>query len=167
MTDPLACADNTPSQDFNCPPDDATYALLTGQPLNTDHKTRLSLSRVTHISIDPTVPKTPAAAANDGEAGGESEESDPDRVIINARGATEADGLLNDEELVALFTRGHRLQSAYNEGLLRIQNCNVALFGQRARLESTQPGFHEPAYTSYTHYWKSVLGICFLFRDLH
>lgn len=156
---------DTTTPDFNCPPNDATYSLLTGQLLNDEQKGRLSLSRVTHVSVDPTVPRTQDTPAKSDEDG-ESEESDPDRVIVNARNSTDADGLLNDDELVALFAGGCRLRSAYDEGLSRIQNSKVAVYGERGFLQSTQPGFHEPAYTSYTHYWKSVLGMstCYQYR---
>ena len=144
--------------DFNCPPRDAAYALLTGQTLNTEHRNHLSSSRVTHISIDPSVPKTEDTPSKDVDQG-DSEESDPDRVITNARSAIAADGLLSDDELLSLFSQGHRLFSAYDIGLSRIQNHNIALYGDRASLQQTQPGFHEPSYTSYTHYWQSVLGV--------
>ncbi|KAF9452686.1 Endonuclease/exonuclease/phosphatase [Macrolepiota fuliginosa MF-IS2] len=146
--------------DFNCPPNDAAYALLTGQPLNAEHKERLAFSRVTHVSVDPTVPRTPKPTMNNEEEG-EAEAVDPDRVITSARAATDADGLLSNEELVALFSRGCRLRSAYGEGLSQIQNHNIALFGERVLLECTHPGFHEPSYTSYTHYWKSILDYIF------
>lgn len=143
--------------DFNCPPDDATYSLLTNQPLTAVHADRLSLSRVTHISVDPTVSGITKIATGDEEEGGEAE-SDPDRIITNARAATKVDGLLDDKELFALFAPGHPLESAYDKGLSQVQDHNIALFGARASLQRTQPGFHEPAYTSYTHFWKSVLG---------
>jgi len=139
--------------DFNCPPRDAAYALLTGQTLNTEHRNHLSSSRVTHISVDPSVPEDNPSKDVD------QEESDPDRVITNARSAIAADGLLNDDELLSLFSQGHRLSSAYDTGLSRIQNHNIALYGDRVSLQQTQPGFHEPSYTSYTHYWQSVLGV--------
>ncbi|KXN89942.1 putative RNA exonuclease C9B6.11c [Leucoagaricus sp. SymC.cos] len=145
--------------DFNCPPNDAAYSLLTGQTLNTEQKDRLSSSRVTHISVDPAVPKTQTTLAKDDEEGGE--ESDPDRVITNARAATVEDGLLSDEELESLFSQGHRVLSAYDNGLSRIQNSSIALYGDRVPFQRTRPGFHEPSYTSYTHYWKSVLDYIF------
>ncbi|EKM83805.1 hypothetical protein AGABI1DRAFT_51286, partial [Agaricus bisporus var. burnettii JB137-S8] len=151
--------------DFNCTPNDAAYSLLTGQPLNNDHKDHLSHSRVTHVSVDPTVPKS---SVNSAEDEGESEESDPDRIITNARSATETDGLLNNAELVSLYTQGHVLQSAYNEGLSRISNSpGIALYGEREHLPTTQPGFHEPSYTCYTHYWKSVLDYIFFIPPQH
>ncbi len=143
--------------DFNCLPNDATYSLLTNRPLTAEHTDRLSLSRVTHVSVDPTVPTTPKTAMKDEEEGG----SDPDRIITSARAATRADGLLDEEELLTLFAQGYLLESAYDKGLSQIQDHNVALFGERALLQRTQPGFHEPAYTCYTHYWKSVLGTYF------
>jgi RNA exonuclease NGL2 len=152
--------------DFNCTPNDATYSLLTGQPLSDDHKGHLSRSRVTHVSVDPTVPISPVNSAEEEDG---SEESDPDKVITNARSATEADGLLNDTELVSLFAQGHILRSAYDEGLSRIDSnsSRIALYGGREHLPTTQPGFHEPSYTCYTHYWKSVLGELDLCRRNH
>lgn len=149
--------------DFNCPPNDAAYALLTGQTLNAEHKDRLSHSRVTHISVDPSVPKTQTTPSKGDEEGGEgdSEESDPDRVITNARNATDADGLLDDHELTALFSNGHRLFSAYDVGLSKMQDSNIALYGDRVSLQRTQPGFFEPSYSCYTHYWQSVLDYIF------
>lgn len=136
---------------------------MTGQALNAEHKDRLSHSRITHISVDPSVPKTQNSPAQDEEngGGGENEESDPDRVITNARDATDADGLLDDGELTALFTQGHRLLSAYDVGLSKIQTSDIALYGDRIPLQRTQPGFHEPSYSSYTYYWQSVLGVPF------
>lgn len=143
--------------DFNSTPDDATYSLLTGQPLTDDHKDHLSHSRVTHVSVDPTVPISPLNSPEEEDG---SEESDPDKVITNARNATEADGLLNDTELLSLFAQGHTLRSAYDEGLSRVKSSSslISLYGARKHLPTTQPGFHEPSYTCYTHYWKSVLG---------
>lgn len=78
-------------------------------------------------------------------------------MITNTRNAIAADGLLSDDELTHLFS--HRLLSAYDIGLSRIQSHNIALYGDRVSLQQTQPGFHEPSYTSYTHYWQSVLGV--------
>ncbi|KAJ3568797.1 hypothetical protein NP233_g5472 [Leucocoprinus birnbaumii] len=149
--------------DFNSPPNDAAYALLTGQTLNAEHQERLAHSRVTHISVDPSVPRTQNTPSKGDEEGGEgeSEESDPDRIITNARRATDTDGLLSDDELMTLFAKNQRLFSAYDTGFSRLQDPNIALYGDRASLQRTQPGFYEPSYSSYTHYWQSVLDYIF------
>ncbi|KAJ7492540.1 Endonuclease/exonuclease/phosphatase [Mycena latifolia] len=146
--------------DFNFSPDDCGYSLLVGDQLNSDHRDRLQISRVVHVSIDPTVPPTVVGAP----AEDENEAVDPDRVITNARPAVPADGLLSDSELVSLFSSANVVQSAYDEGLRQHKEKSVDFrtFGNRMSLSSTTKGSHEPEYTSYTHYWKTVLDYIFI-----
>ncbi|KAG1885814.1 endonuclease exonuclease phosphatase [Suillus subluteus] len=54
--------------DFNFTPDDPAYSLLVGDPLTEAQSQRLHMSRVIHITIDPTVPPTTKKA--DDEEGG-------------------------------------------------------------------------------------------------
>lgn len=119
--------------DFNTQPIEASYSLLTAQPLTPAHVKSLDHSRVIHISIDTTVPPTPNAAnvkedeggaaaapastatteetktsATDAEQKndakkGNEKETDPDRIITNSRRAVASDDLLSDEELLRLF----------------------------------------------------------------
>lgn len=148
-----------PPLDFNVAPDDPAYSLLVGNPLDTAHSLRLQMSRVIHISIDPTVPPT-AKKADDEEGNGS--ETDPDRVINNSRAATSSDGLLSDLELTSLFANGAKLRSAYDEGQRAQKKTgtpgDVCTFGDRASLPPNRLGAHEPMWTSYTHYWKTTLG---------
>lgn len=157
--------------DFNFTPLDPAYSLLTTATLNAEHETVLSPSRVVHVSIDPSISiATPAAAAADGDeagaAGGDGEEEDPDRVITNARPAKPEDGLLDSRSLVSLFTEFPRATSTYALGLSRYlseelnsaKGDDIPIFGRTHSLPLATPGYYEPAYTSYTHYWKSVLG---------
>ncbi|OJA10819.1 hypothetical protein AZE42_00265 [Rhizopogon vesiculosus] len=145
--------------DFNFAPDDPAYSLLVGNPLNVTQSLRLQISRVIHISIDPTVPPT-TKKADDEE--GDGSETDPDRVINNSRAAASSDGLLSDLDLTSLFTNGAKLRSAYDEGQRTQRECGtpgvVCTFGDRASLPPTRLGAHEPMWTSYTHYWKTTLG---------
>ena len=152
--------------DFNFSPDDAAYSLLVGDTLLPDQLSHLSISRVVHVSIDPSVSCTSDnAAAKDGEEGAtqtqdqkeECEEQDPDRIIVNARPAQPEDGLLSDEELVQLFDRVPRPISAYDEGLRsydRGKNAKVNVkevtFGARVDI-GARHGAYEPIWTSYTH----------------
>jgi RNA exonuclease NGL2 len=135
---------------------------MVGDQLLSEQEDRLEESRVIHKTIDPTVP---AAKTLSEEAG------DPARVIIHARPATAADGLLTSHELAHLFS-GPILKSAYDEALGQHRiNCEVdgsqadvenspviATLGDRELVPPNRRGSHEPEYTSYTHYWKSVLG---------
>jgi RNA exonuclease NGL2 len=129
----------------------------------------LSLSRVVHTSIDPGIdaatPTAPAASGD--EAGGAAgEDQDPDRVITNARSARPEDGLLGSEGLVSLFSELPRATSSYALGLSRYldgegelqRGQEFPIFGITHSLSPSTLGFFEPAFTSYTHYWKSVLG---------
>jgi RNA exonuclease NGL2 len=161
--------------DFNFTPDDCGYSLLVGDELNSEQRDRLQISRVVHVSIDPTVPLTAAGAPADDE----SEAVDPDRVITNARSAVPADGLLSDSELVSLFSSANIVRSAYDEGLRQHKQHtpDFKTFGDRVSLPPGTKGSHEPEYTrydgsplftpltriltciSYTHYWKVDLDL--------
>ncbi|KAI9445288.1 Endonuclease/exonuclease/phosphatase [Lactarius indigo] len=113
----------------------------------------LTKSRVVHVSVDPSVPLTASAETN------EDDESDPDRVITNAREALPADGLLSSPELVELFVNPTRPRSLYDEGqrLLEKTFGPVLRCGERLGLPAHWRGAYEPEWTSYTHYWKTVL----------
>jgi RNA exonuclease NGL2 len=148
--------------DFNFTPDDPAYSLLVGDPLTEAQSQRLHMSRVIHITIDPTVLPT-TKKADDEE--GDGSEADPDRVINNSRVATSSDGLLSDLELTSLFIHGAKLRSAYDEGQ-RAQRDNgtpgdLYTFGDRVPSPPTRLGAHEPMWTSYTHYWKATLDYIF------
>ena len=147
--------------DFNFGPDEPGYALLVGDMLTPAQEELLERSRVVHISVDPTVPLTNPAAANDDEDGGS--QADPDRVITNAREALPADGLLNSSELLDLFAvTTLRPRSMYDEGQRLLENISspspVPRCGERLGLPPHKRGAYEPEWTSYTHYWQSVLG---------
>lgn len=142
--------------DFNFAPDDPAYSLLVGDPLLPAQEERLTSSQVVHVSVDPTVATIPKVVT-DGAAG--EEDSDPDKVITNARPVTTVDGLFSTTELVEMFSQLPRLRSAYDEGLEQVAIANGSrTFGHRVLIPSPRRGQHEPEYTSYTHYWKTVLG---------
>jgi len=148
--------------DFNFTPDDPAYSLLVGDSLTEAQSQRLHISRVIHMTIDPTIVPT-AKKADDEE--GDGSEADPDRVINNSRVATSSDGLLSDLELTSLFINGAKLRSAYDEGQ-RTQRDNgtpgdLCTFGDRVSLPPTRLGAHEPMWTSYTNYWKTTLDYIF------
>lgn len=151
--------------DFNFPPDDPGYALLTGSPLLPEHIERLTPSYVVHKSVDPSqTQEASAAPATDAEEGGES--VDPDRVITNARRAEQSDGLLSIEELSHFIPERQQVQSIYQIGLKRYLSSTTAtssaslppIYGSNGPMQPDAPGYYEPRWTSYTHYWKSVLG---------
>jgi len=120
------------------------------------------MSQVVHATIDPTVTSDPIKQdENENE-----EETDPDRSITNARIATPTDGLLSSAELHDLFANsGPPLTSAYDIGMKKyvasdeMSKTPIKLFGDRSDIVSGRHGAHEPQWTSYTHYWKTVLGI--------
>jgi hypothetical protein len=92
---------------------------------------------------------------------------DPDKVVTSVRSATLADGLFTVQELSDFFSRLPRLRSAYDEGLGLIGDTGgLSTFGDRVKLLATRKGRNEPEYTSYTHYWKTVLGELRLFIPL-
>ncbi|KAJ7070955.1 hypothetical protein C8F01DRAFT_1108475 [Mycena amicta] len=113
------------------------WPLLVGQTLSLEQRDQLQSSRVVHVSIDPAVPPTVTAPLKEDEE----EAVDPDRVITNARRALPSDGLLSDDELVAL--------SAYDEGLKqhRLSAPTIRTFGDRMTLPADQKGYNEPEYT--------------------
>jgi len=118
-------------------------------------------SRVVHVTIDPSILINPSLAASKKGEDDDDDESDPDRVITQARPATPADGLLTIPEIVAWFQKLPRLRSAYSEGLRRAKEVGIDIetYGNRELLPDGRHGFNEPEYTSYTFYWKSVLGM--------
>jgi hypothetical protein len=82
-------------------------------------------------------------------------------VITNARQASPADGLLSSSELVDLFAVDIlRPRSLYDDGqrLLETISGPVRRCGERLGLPPHKRGAYEPEWTSYTHYWQSVLG---------
>jgi RNA exonuclease NGL2 len=145
--------------DFNFSPGGPGYALLAGETLTPAQEELLEKSRVVHVSVDPSVPLTsPTTTAEDEEGGGA--QPDPDRVITNARGASPADGLLSSSELVELFAVIPRPRSLYDEGQRLLERIigSIPRCGERLELPSHKRGAYEPEWTSYTHYWQSVLG---------
>lgn len=106
--------------------------------------------------MDPSVPLTGSAETTN------EDESDPDKVITNAREALPADGLLSSPELVELFDVPTRPRSMYDEGqrlLVEKETSGPILrCGERLGLPVHRRGAYEPEWTSYTHYWKTVLG---------
>jgi RNA exonuclease NGL2 len=144
----------------------------------------LARSRVVHASLDPSVPITtrkmigttedagPSTAGKEGndaarpikEEDDEDEEggTDPDRSITNAREAKPEDGLLNTSQLRHLFQEaGAPVRSMYDEAQ-RSAN-SAATCGPRLDLPPERLGSHEPEWTSYTQYWKTVLGDVYLY----
>lgn len=149
--------------DFNFTPEDPGYSLLVGDPITSSQEGLLSLSHVVHASIDPDgVPTTePKEIKNEEDDGAE---QDPDRIIVNARAATPSDGLLSTEELVetVLQLGVVRPESSYDKGLAVAKisgSFNIPTFGDRVTsIPSARKGRHEPEWTSYTYFWKTVLG---------
>jgi RNA exonuclease NGL2 len=160
-----------------------------GEPLLAGHRPALARSRVVHASIDPSVPITtkkkigeakkedadePAAAVEgdtaetggdtDGTAGGDGEDegeaaANPDRTITNARLARPQDGLFSTDELAALYAEGGApVRSAYDSA--QRSRPGVRICGPRLEIAADRLGHHEPEWTSYTLYWKTVLGGC-------
>ncbi|KAF9229386.1 Endonuclease/exonuclease/phosphatase [Gyrodon lividus] len=148
--------------DFNFAPDDPAYSLLVGDSLSLEQRERLEISRVVHVSIDPSVPQSVMKEAGEGVG---DEKADPDKVIRNSRDAKPSDGLLSDTGLCDLFR--HRLRSAYDEGqraqrALLEHKDDVATYGDRKSLPAERSGAHEPMWTSYAHYWKTTLDYIFI-----
>jgi RNA exonuclease NGL2 len=148
--------------DFNFAPDDPTYSLLVGDPLLPAQVDALAASRVVHVTVDPDVPPTTAVAPAEEKEGDDVLANHPDRIITNARPAIPSDGLLTIDELVDLYATPVR--SAYEEGLTkhRASNSDVVTFGNHVPFESSRRGANEPEWTSYTHYWKTVLDYIFI-----
>lgn len=55
------------------------------------------------------------------------------------------------------------LQSAYDVGLSQLPHERAWTLQQRVAWMAGRRGAHEPLYTSYTHYWKTTLGMCLRF----
>ena len=77
--------------------------------------------------------------------------------------ATPVDGLLSTEELVKAVQKlgVANLQSSYDRGLRIAKmsgDSDVRTIGDRVAIASSRLGGHEPEWTSYTHFWKTVLG---------
>jgi hypothetical protein len=138
--------------DFNFGPADPAYSLLTGDTLLPEQEEILLPSYVVHVSVDPSVPLVSKTAQEEGE-------SDPDRIITNARPAVTTDGQLSIPELKEFFSRIPKLRSAYDEGVGGNAHLHeLPTFGRRVSLSPTRRGWWEPEYTSYTHWWQAVLG---------
>ncbi|KAG8867196.1 hypothetical protein FRC20_006484 [Serendipita sp. 405] len=127
----------------------------------------LNRSRVVHISVDPTinfeVPKPiRKQRESDEEAGEGNEDDDSDREITNSRPCMDSDGLLNVEELCSFIGSSPiiPLRSAYGD-VLGLGAEGVETHGQRTQKTDERKGTHEPAYTSYTHFWKNTLDYIF------
>ena len=116
-------------------------------------------SRVVHATRDPSILSSIPSAVKSSEDD-EAEDIDPDRNITNARPATDEDGLLDVPEIVEWFSTLPRLWSAYSEGLYQARTLRTMIptYGSRVELPAGRQGADEPEYTSYTHYWKAVLG---------
>lgn len=116
-------------------------------------------SRVVHATRDPSILTTTSNTVEHSKDD-EPEDVDPDRNIVNARPAIKEDGLLDIPEIVEWFSTLPRLCSAYNEGLEQARRLGTIIptYGTRVELPSGRQGGTEPEYTSYTHYWKAVLG---------
>ncbi|KAI0788545.1 Endonuclease/exonuclease/phosphatase [Abortiporus biennis] len=148
--------------DFNFHPSDSVYSLIVGDPLLPHQLERLATSRVVHVTIDPEVPITsPKLVVEDDEDG---DESDPDRIITNSRLATEADGLLTDEELVQMIKDIGSPISVYDQGLRNDHNPEdlPLTHGTHSPIPQGRLGGFEPNFTSYTHYWKCTLDYIFV-----
>lgn len=131
--------------------------MTVGDPLLQEQAACIEESSVVHISVDPTVLESNKHVVSDND---EEEGVDPDRNITNARIATEADGLLSVTELQSLH-KDVQLRSVYDIGLhqsIISTKHNFKTFGQRVSSLPGRRGAFEPEYTSYTHYWKTVLG---------
>ena len=157
--------------DFNLTPEDPGYSLLVGDQIIPSQEELLAHSRVVHASIDPDgVPIAESKETKNDEDDGA--EQDPDRVIVNARMATPADGLLSTEELVEMVRKLEvaNLESSYHTalGIAKISgDSDIRTFGDRATsIPPTRQGRYEPEWTSYTHFWKTVLGLLVFLRSL-
>ncbi|GAB1519737.1 endonuclease/exonuclease/phosphatase family protein [Rhizoctonia solani] len=171
--------------DFNFQPDEVGYALLRKAELTPEHYSQLESSRVVHVSLDPTVPRTPRTGTDaddddeaagsgaaprpdlkngDGENEGESEPVVPIK-IKDSRPAVETDGLLSNEEMLKLFGIGEEARSAYDEILgesaeLTGEGDNV--LSARDSSMKGRKGANEPMWSCFTHYWRSTLDYIFI-----
>ncbi|CAL1695497.1 unnamed protein product [Somion occarium] len=154
--------------DFNFTPEDPVYSLLIGDSLLPEQRARLAPSRVVHVTIDPSVPVTTDKMMGDDVLIDEEEgaETDPDRIITNAREAREEDGLLDDVELTKLFNDTGHVFSAYDRGLRSSEGVEELTYGSRVAMQPSRSGGYEPLWTSYTHYWKTVLDYIFVLEPV-
>jgi RNA exonuclease NGL2 len=134
-------------------PDDPTYSLLVRDSLTAQQELRLAQSRLVHRSVDPSIPFSSEPQ------GADEEDGDPHRAVTNVRPAAPVDGLLSTDELMQLYSEGSVLRSAYDEGQRTYRSSPAETFGDGAQISHTKHGACEPKWTSYTHYWKSVLGM--------
>ncbi|KAG8716243.1 hypothetical protein FRC11_006637 [Ceratobasidium sp. 423] len=168
--------------DFNFQPNEVGYALLRGADLTPEHYSELESSRVVHVSLDPTVPRTPRTgtdADDDDEAAGagaaprpdlkkdNGEEAEPVVAtrIKDAREAVETDGLLMDEEMLELFGTGGEARSAYDEILGRSAESTGEgdnIISARDPSMKGRKGANEPMWSCFTHYWRSTLDYIFI-----
>lgn len=148
--------------DFNFPPDDPAYSLLSGDELLAEQQAKLSASYVVHSTVGPNVLLNTEKQVVDDQEGGDAD--DPDVDIVNARNAIPADGLLSIPELVTLCSSQPRVRSSYDIGLADYLSRNffITTYGDRVQIPPGRHGSHEPEYTSYAHYWKTVLDYVFV-----
>uniref|UniRef100_A0A8H8CQR4 Endonuclease/exonuclease/phosphatase domain-containing protein n=1 Tax=Psilocybe cubensis TaxID=181762 RepID=A0A8H8CQR4_PSICU len=142
-------------RNFNFTPNDPAYSLVTGDTLLSPQKDTIKPSRVVHSSIDPSILINATSITIEDE----SEDVDPDRVIVNARPPRPEDGILTISEIERWFATLPKPVSAYNVGLRTIRGNGDILptFGTRTELPLGRNGYDEPEYTSYTHYWHLTL----------
>jgi RNA exonuclease NGL2 len=149
---------NLGSSDFNFSPDEAAYSLLVGDPVLPVQEETLAMSRVVHASVESGAPlRVATKATEDSEY---NPATDPDKVITNARPAVPEDGLLSTDELTALFSESGPVRSMYDEAqhVYQVTDATLPVLGDRVHFPPHRKGVHEPMWTSYTHYWKTVLG---------
>lgn len=145
--------------DFNFAPDDPAYSLLVGDRILPTQEDRLTSSRVVHLTVDADAPTITAHATV--EEDGDIDGTDASKIIA-ARPATPSDGLLTTAELIKLYATPVR--SAYDEGLSKYRESthDVVTYSDRVTLQPSRLGANEPQWTSYTHYWKTVLDYIFI-----
>ena len=146
------------SADFNFDPSDPAYSLMRGDPLLTTQEEKITPSMVIHSSIDPSILKSLPTPKSNGDD--EEEDVDPDRHITNARSPTPQDGLLSVAEIIEWFSQLPKFRSLYDDGLAKAQEhgTDTPTYGRRVSVQAERHGRYEPEYTSFTHYWQSVLG---------
>lgn len=140
--------------DFNFSPEDLVYSLLVGDVILPEQHQPLLSSRVVHASVNATSPGLAQESMEEDAEGNFS-----DGFSINARQATPQDGLFTVDEFINLFSGLTPLRSAYDEALGRLpKDQQMPTFGSRFNLPPDRKGVKEPEYTSYTQYWKNILG---------
>jgi RNA exonuclease NGL2 len=102
ITDEFIC-----DLDFNLTPDDIAYSLMVGETTTASQQHAFEFSRVVHISVDPTTAKNyepkPISEEEAEAQEDQTEEKDPDRVIMNSRPCIPSDGLLDFDEMKGLY----------------------------------------------------------------